>query len=217
MLRTIPTMSILLSLLLLLVFLDISSSEVPEHCDEKANETSCLTKLYASCPTTCATLLRPKHHLWGGRPKDADDFYNLQVKDIHKRAASFEKYDGTLTLVLVLPKGADADFCTFHYTMLLKLHQVYPWTLEMLLVSPVYFETEKSDKITVLLQPPEESPSEVVSYLSPLIQSGKFESKNLNAFLLSPSGDELQMHVWPEVMTLRTYIDSILKDLEEEF
>jgi hypothetical protein len=25
------------------------------------------------------------------------------------------------------------------------------------------------------------------------------------------------MHVWPEVMTLRTYIDSILKDLEEEF
>lgn len=87
----------------------------------------------------------------------------------------------------------------------------------MLLVSPVYFEADKSDKITVLLQPPEESPSEVVSYLAPLIQSGKFESKNLNAFLLSPSGDELQMHVWAEVMTLRTYIDSILKDLEEEF
>lgn len=206
--------SMLLSLLLLLPFLALSTSEL-ENCGELANQTSCLTKVFVACPTTCATLLRPAQFSVGGRPRGASDFYDLQVKDVHKETISFEKYEGTLTLVLALPKDADADFAKFHYVLLQRLQNIYPWTLEVLMVSGVEFETSSLSKVAVFPQTPDQA-SPVMKYLVSLVQKGKYESANLNAFLLSPNGDDLQMHIWQEIHTLRKYIDSFMKDLSDE-
>lgn len=205
----------LLSLLLLLSFLALSLSDL-ENCGELANQTSCLTKVFISCPTTCVTLLRPAQFSLGGRPRGASDFYALQVKDIHKTTIHFEKYEGTLTLVLDLPKDADADFATFHYMLLDRLQKIYPWTLEVLMVSGVEFETSSLSKVAVFSQTPDQA-SPIMNYLTSLIQKGKYDASNLNAFLLSPNGDDLQMHIWQEIHTLRKYIDSFMQDLSDEF
>lgn len=126
-----------------------------------------------------------------------------------------EKCDGILTLILALPKHANDDFATYHYDLLNQLQSIYRWTLEVIMITPVHFKTSTLSKVTVLLQ--QQQDFSVLKYLVGLIQKGKYDEENLNAFLLSPNGDDLQMHIWPEVMKLRRYIDSFLEDLDKEF
>ena len=120
-----------------------------------------------------------------------------------------------LTLILALPKHANDDFATYHYDLLNQLQSIYRWTLEVIMVTPVHFETSATSKVTVLLQ--QQQDFTVLKSLVGLIQKGKYNEENLNAFLVSPNGDDLQMHIWPEVMKLRRYIDTFLDDLEREF
>jgi hypothetical protein len=205
-----------LSTLLLLSILTLSSiCAEPDSCTEVANPVSCLTKLFVDCPTTCGTILRPAYTSFGGRASQGmADFYDIRIQDIHGKTTTMEKCDGILTLILALPKHANDDFATYHYDLLNQLQGIYRWTLEVIMVTPVHFETSVLSKVTVLLQ--QQQDFSVLKYLVNLIQKGKYDEENLNAFLLSPNGDDLQMHIWPEVMKLRRYIDSFLDDLDKE-
>lgn len=57
---------------------------------------------------------------------------------------------------------------------------------------------------------------ELVKYLSKKIQKGVFDASMLNSFIISPEGTHVEMHISADLSMYRQYIDSHLKDLDDE-
>jgi hypothetical protein len=192
-------------------------------CMERAKAGYCVKddKTYAECPVTCADHHRPENPHWGGWEKgEPRPFYQFEFLEATGKTLHFSDFEGQVTIVALVPLLP--GLADFHYKLLDHVLVVYQHTF---VVSVVVLPMPGQDGIELqhhqhsqvkLLQGVGSEDHALVKYLSGKIQTGKFDPAQLNVFIVSPEGNHIEMHVSPDMAMYRKYIESQLKQIDEE-
>lgn len=216
----------LLSLLLLLLLPRTAvsnkyDSDTGENCDEKAAKELCTTTpdTYFECPIACARHMRPKVADLGGYDKLDTPFYEFRWRDYQGKRVNFEDFFGEIVIVASIPMLP--GLAQFHYELLNHVLDVYKYGVEIVVVpmkgqDGIAIEPTKGSKIRILEGLENDASHKVVGYLSNKMQKGKFNWKLLNAFILGPTGTHISLHVSPDMLTYRKFLDHELKEIKNE-
>ena len=119
------------------------------NCEERAEGGRCFqdATTFYQCPATCSKEIRDrglvKKH---GETEEPESFWELEVKVSDGKKMSFERYEGYVTLVVVLPLMP--GMAQYYYDMLEHIHKVYPFTIEIIVI-PVRREDHPDLQLTV--------------------------------------------------------------------
>jgi Glutathione peroxidase len=162
-----------LSLLTFLAaFLQISvatfhwDKDTAEDCEERATAGRCFkdSTTFYQCPVTCSKDLRipDEAYMKQGETDDGEAFWELEVTMTNGKKMSFERYEGYVVLIVVMPLMPGMS--QYYYDMLEHIHKVYPFTIEILV-----FPVRREDHPDVHLHLPETSK---ITVLPELIREG---------------------------------------------
>jgi len=103
-----------------------------EDCEERKNQCTLDAVTYYQCPVTCSSGLKVS----GSPPSgvvtsDPDDIYELSTPLPNGKTLSWDRFEGSITLVVVIPLLP--GMAQYYYDMMEHLHNVFPYTLEIVI------------------------------------------------------------------------------------
>mmetsp|Transcript_18175 Transcript_18175/g.20983 ORF Transcript_18175/g.20983 Transcript_18175/m.20983 type:complete len:234 (-) Transcript_18175:85-786(-) len=194
-----------------------------DYCTEKAEKKLCTRdhNTYFECPITCASHNRPERPHWGGFEKKESPFYDFQLKDVNGKVINFEDFDGQVTVVALVPLYP--GLAAFHQKLLEHVFELYKRSFVVTVVllpmvgqHGVSLEKPSKNSKLIMLDGVGDIEHPLVQYLSKKIQKGVFDVTLLNSFIISPEGTHLEMHIDADLKMYRQYIESHIKDLDDE-
>ena len=215
---------VVILLLLILSHTAVSNkfdSDTGENCEQKAAKELCTTTpdTYYECPITCARRVRPERAAWGGFDSIDSPFYQFRWRDYRGKMVNFEDFDGEIVIVAAIPMLP--GLAQYNYDLLNHVLDVYKYGVEVVVVpmkgqDGIAIEPTEGSRIRILEGLKNDASHKVVSYLAHFIQKGKFDSKLLNAFIVGPLGNRITLHISPDMLTYRKYVDFELKEMDVE-
>ena len=128
-----------------------------EDCEERLEAGRCFNDptTFYQCPVTCTKEINDAGPFKSGETETADLFWDLEVSLSGAKKMSFERFEGYVTLIAVVP--LTEGMSQYFYDMLEHIHKVYPFTIEIVVFPvrrPEYpdvrLEVPAGTKITVL-------------------------------------------------------------------
>ena len=222
--RTTSAPLLVILLLLILTYAAVSNkfdSDTGENCDQKAAKELCTTTpdTYFECPITCARRVRPERAAWGGFDSSDSPFYQFRWRDYQGKRVNFEDFDGEIVIVATIPMLP--GLAQYNYDLLNHVLDVYKYGVEVVVVpmkgqDGIAIEPKEGSRIRILEGLENDANHKVVSYLAKFIQKGKFDGKLLNAFIVGPLGNRITLHISPDMLTYRKYVDIELNEMDTE-
>lgn len=188
---------------------------------------------FFQCPIACAKALEPpdeSRRASSGLLHD-EAFYELQATDVNGKTIHFENYEGYVTVIAALPRKQgelhfssysffvecsddsyllsfittrNAAVSQFYYEMLEHLHELYPYTLEILVVP-----LNKGVKI-ILAENPKVAVLEKSHPVLDLLQSrlhGKLDNADkATLYLISADGNTVEAFVSTNMPDFQRYL-----------
>lgn len=104
-----------------------------DDCKEREAAGKCTadSTTFFQCPIACTENLKSAGMRTQGEAHEPDDFFQLEVPISSTQKLSFDRFEGYITLVVVLPLVP--GMAQYYYEMMEHIHSVYPYTLEMVM------------------------------------------------------------------------------------
>lgn len=212
-----------------MLMIDVDSWELDRdtgvYCQEKAESEYCIKdpNAFFDCPIVCANHLQPTNPSWGGFESQTDSpFFELRQATVEGKVFDFGDLEGSIAMVVLVPLYP--GLAPYYQKLLQHLQTMYPYLVRILILpmpgqDGIELHPDNHDQeqqpLVVLLEPVDEtkvSSHPVVSYLSSKIQKGVFDPTLVNAFIVSPNGNHIEMHMSPTMARLQKRIKSNIQD-----
>lgn len=206
--------------------------DTASDCDTRTKDCVKDLNTFLQCPITCAKALEPSAESRASSGTiDDEAFYQLQATDMNGKTIDFENYEGYVTVIAALPKQQGEDYkwivvvqcynaihvsqnvfdvgfkavAQFYYEMLQHLHDIYPYTLEILIV-PLEKKTEiqphKHAKVRLLKDPH----PQVLSLLQSRLHGNLAYQDKATLYLVSADGNTVEAFVSTTMPDFQRYL-----------
>lgn len=208
----------------------ISVDKVPE-CEELAEKGDCrnpanMDFMLKNCAASCEK--QPGVRKVEVMPigEDEPQFFELSAEDVHGNILDFEEFEGYITLLVNCARicGVTEQY----YTMLEHMHEVWPYTLEILAFPfwksdsqerpecPSHKEADlrKGRKIHVMKEVELNGPNAhpVYQFLKKKFNQETIDESYATFFLINPDGNLVEAHFGTSPSQLKLYIQKHLKE-----